>query len=138
MKLGKAHPYGSQGLGRQVDLLDGARAASRGSKAKAEGLPSTRAGLQTGLERSISVGKLKSKCIVKDCPNKRSQGVFVGDLCAPCHDFITTGKVDFGNCQAGRNAVSFAASGLSKLIETHARQVAVIFNQLHHQVTFRL
>jgi len=72
------------------------------------------------------VGKLKSKCIVKDCPNKRSQGEFIGDLCAPCHNFITTGKADFGNCQAARNAVSFAASGLNKLIETHARQVAVI------------
>jgi len=84
------------------------------------------------------VGKLKSKCIVKDCLNKRSQGVFVGGLCVPCHDFITTGKADFGNCQAARNAVSFAASGLNKLIETHARQVAVIFDQLQNQVTFRM
>jgi len=42
------------------------------------------------------------KCIVKDCKNHASQGVFVGDLCLPCHRFITTGEGVYS--QAYRNA----------------------------------
>lgn len=46
--------------------------------------------------------KEKQKCIVKGCTNLRSQGRFIGDLCYPCYEFITTGK---GTCsQAYRNA----------------------------------
>ena len=33
------------------------------------------------------------KCIVHGCPNRKSEGNFVGDLCAPCHQFITTGEI---------------------------------------------
>lgn len=33
------------------------------------------------------------KCIVKGCSNHRSEGVFVGNLCRPCHDMITTGEL---------------------------------------------
>ena len=32
------------------------------------------------------------KCIVKDCENHKHQGLFVSDLCYPCHQFITEGK----------------------------------------------
>jgi len=32
------------------------------------------------------------KCIVKDCENHTHQGKFVGELCSPCHEFITEGK----------------------------------------------
>ena len=28
------------------------------------------------------------KCLVKDCPNDSSQGVFKGELCSPCHNFL--------------------------------------------------
>jgi hypothetical protein len=42
------------------------------------------------------------KCIVKDCKNHANQGVFVGDLCLPCHRFITTGEGVYS--QAYRNA----------------------------------
>ena len=31
-----------------------------------------------------------SLCIVRDCVNHRHQGRFIGDLCAPCHAYITT------------------------------------------------
>jgi hypothetical protein len=34
-----------------------------------------------------------SRCIVHGCVNYRHQGRFVGNLCAPCHDYITTGRV---------------------------------------------
>jgi len=42
------------------------------------------------------------KCIVKGCENHANQGVFVGDLCLPCHTFITTGEGVYS--QAYRNA----------------------------------
>jgi hypothetical protein len=32
------------------------------------------------------------KCIVKDCENHTHQGKFVGELCAPCYEFITEGN----------------------------------------------
>ena len=31
-------------------------------------------------------------CVVKGCTNARHQGSFVGDLCSPCHNIITTGN----------------------------------------------
>jgi len=64
----------------------------------------------------------KSKrCIVKDCENfefnpkepvdeQDSHGEFVGDLCSPCHEFITTGRGSFS--QAYRNALTAAAGRL--------------------------
>jgi len=32
------------------------------------------------------------KCIVKDCQNQGNKGEFIGELCVPCHEFITQGK----------------------------------------------
>ena len=34
-----------------------------------------------------------SFCIVHGCVNRRHQGRFIGDLCAPCHAYITSGRV---------------------------------------------
>ena len=42
------------------------------------------------------------RCIVKDCQNHRHEGKFVGDLCSPCHTFITTGECTYS--QAYRNS----------------------------------
>lgn len=36
------------------------------------------------------------RCLVHGCPNDSDAGGFVGDLCAPCHDMITTGVVGHG------------------------------------------
>lgn len=36
---------------------------------------------------------LGDKCIVHGCSNHTSQGRFAGVLCAPCHHYITTGKI---------------------------------------------
>ena len=33
------------------------------------------------------------RCIVHGCVNHRHQGRFIGDLCAPCHAYITSGRV---------------------------------------------
>lgn len=42
------------------------------------------------------------KCIVKDCENHKHQGRFVGDLCSPCHAFIT--RNEGKHSQAYRNS----------------------------------
>ena len=36
------------------------------------------------------------KCLVHGCTNEDSHGGFVGELCAPCHDMLTTGQVGPG------------------------------------------
>jgi hypothetical protein len=41
-------------------------------------------------------------CIVKDCENHKHQGRFVGDICSPCHAFITRNEGKYS--QAYRNA----------------------------------
>jgi hypothetical protein len=33
------------------------------------------------------------KCIVKGCQNHKHQGLFVGDVCNPCHHMLNTGKL---------------------------------------------
>lgn len=34
------------------------------------------------------------KCLVKGCDNHSDQGTFIGDLCLPCHETITTGRIN--------------------------------------------
>ncbi len=31
------------------------------------------------------------KCLVNDCTNHAHEGVFIGELCSPCHQMMTTG-----------------------------------------------
>lgn len=71
--------------------------------------------------------KIKSvkECVVKDCANRSDQVTFVGDLCLPCHRFITTWSEDFS--QAYRNslrlgmvvAMRTATSAIRKVFEGH-------------------
>jgi hypothetical protein len=35
----------------------------------------------------------RARCLVYRCPNHKDEGVFVGDLCAPCHKMLTTGRI---------------------------------------------
>ena len=44
-------------------------------------------------ERTNCLEPSGSRCIVNGCINHRHQGRFIGDMCAPCHKYITTGKV---------------------------------------------
>jgi hypothetical protein len=44
------------------------------------------------------------KCIVKDCENHVHQGNFVGAICAPCNQFLTTGEGKYS--QLYRNTVA--------------------------------
>lgn len=59
----------------------------------------------------------KQKCIVLNCANHRHGGKFVGDLCAPCHTFISTGVGVYS--QAYRNTkrewVSLTARDLAEI-----------------------
>jgi hypothetical protein len=52
------------------------------------------------LEQAIAEAE-SVKCIVKDCENHKHEGGFVGNLCIPCHEFITTGEGVYS--QAYRN-----------------------------------
>ena len=44
----------------------------------------------------------RKKCIVMGCENHDDEGEFVGDLCSPCHKFVTSGRGV--HSQAYRNA----------------------------------
>ena len=46
--------------------------------------------------------KPEPKCTVKDCQNHVNEGKFIGELCAPCWDYLTNGKGI--HSQAYRNA----------------------------------
>ena len=35
----------------------------------------------------------KTKCLVHGCRNRKDQGGFVGNLCVPCYEMLTTGKL---------------------------------------------
>lgn len=37
------------------------------------------------------------KCIMKGCTNHQDQGEFRGDLCLPCYNNVTTGKIGKGS-----------------------------------------
>lgn len=40
---------------------------------------------------------MSEKCIVAGCNNHKDQGEFVGSLCRPCHQMLTTGIPGFGS-----------------------------------------
>ena len=35
---------------------------------------------------------VRKKCIVMNCANHTDEGKFVGDMCSPCHTFVTSGR----------------------------------------------
>lgn len=55
---------------------------------------------------------LRRKCIVKECQNHTDEGLFIGNLCMPCHEYITEGTGR--HSQAYRNATA-ARSSLTDL-----------------------
>ena len=42
------------------------------------------------------------RCIVKGCGNHKYQGRFIGDLCVPCYNYLTTGKIGITDSFLGR------------------------------------
>lgn len=55
-----------------------------------------------------------AQCIVLNCTNRKKEGQFFGDICGPCHRFITTGEGR--HSQAHRNAVAIAERLLKKAL----------------------
>jgi hypothetical protein len=55
------------------------------------------------------------KCIVKDCENHVHQGNFVGAICSPCNQFLTTGEGKYS--QLYRNTVAAEREACIKLLE---------------------
>lgn len=53
-------------------------------------------------ERLTQPEQKQVACIVKGCRNHRGEGLFIGELCSPCHTFITTGEGK--HSQAYRNS----------------------------------
>jgi hypothetical protein len=39
----------------------------------------------------------RAKCIVAGCVNHKHEGLFVGDLCGPCFQMLTSGDSNYGN-----------------------------------------
>ena len=39
----------------------------------------------------------ENMCIVKGCKNTKNQGEFIGDLCLPCYNMLTTGVIGRGD-----------------------------------------
>lgn len=60
------------------------------------------------------------KCITYRCPNNSKEGRFVGNLCGPCYDFITTGRGVYSTLfkNARRQFISVVADYLDRLLNT--------------------
>jgi len=63
------------------------------------------------------------ECIVAGCKNRKSQGKFVGDICSPCYEMITTGNVNI-------NSTNFISSLNSKFkeLKKQVREIVKIFD----------
>jgi len=63
-----------------------------------------------------NVGQLRGRrrCLVLYCSNYTDQGLFVGDLCAPCHTFVMKGEGR--HSQAFRNSLRTIATDLTNLL----------------------
>ncbi len=57
------------------------------------------------------------KCIVKDCENHVHQGNFVGAICSPCNQFLTTGEGIYS--QLYRNTVVAEREACAKRLEEY-------------------
>lgn len=55
------------------------------------------------------------RCKVKDCENYMHQGWFIDFLCAPCHNFLSTGEGT--NSQLYRNTVAAEREACAKVCE---------------------
>ena len=55
------------------------------------------------------------KCHVKDCENHNHQGLFIGFLCSPCYEFLSTGQGK--HSQLYRNTVAAEREACAKLCD---------------------
>lgn len=62
-------------------------------------------------DREVEKLRGRRRCVVKDCANHTDQGMFVGDLCFPCHRYVTSGAGH--HSQAFRNSLRTFVVGLA-------------------------
>ncbi len=83
------------------------------------------------------------KCVVHGCGNRKGEGGFVGDLCAPCHYMITTGIVGHGETFVHQNRDQLAAANKivaeqsAALGRAHAAKVYVVMGNDYPNAVFR-
>lgn len=68
------------------------------------------------------------KCIVKGCENHKEQGIFIGDVCAPCYDMLTTGKVKYGNTFIHQLQKNIEYSNILRNIDSIKTEYLVQYN----------
>lgn len=87
---------------------------------------------------------VRKKCIVMNCANHSDEGEFVGDLCSPCHEFVTSGRGV--HSQAYRNSRQIEPRRMTLDLEfmpeaeANLKELTCMFCQLHncdHAVTLR-
>jgi hypothetical protein len=86
---------------------------------------------------------VRKKCIVMNCTNHTDEGGFIGDLCSPCHKFVTSGRGK--HSQAYRNSKSMEPRRMILDLEFVAefdpdRQLTCLFCRLRncdHEITLR-
>jgi len=69
------------------------------------------------LKFALSEYRRQDKCIVKNCKNHTHQGQFVGDMCLPCYQFITTGQGRYS--QVYRNAAVLESEECAKIADRY-------------------
>jgi len=71
------------------------------------------------------------KCIVFGCVNHHGEGGFVGTMCTPCHEMITTGKIG--------PTTSFIGDMFDTIQQANRRMLAVssITASMNRQVELR-
>ena len=86
------------------------------------------------LERYRIKPKEIEECMVKGCTNKKNEGGFVGDLCSPCHEMITTGKIGSGatfihkmkkGFNRKTNSIRELADNLKRVADSHNDKMEV-------------
>jgi hypothetical protein len=68
---------------------------------------------------------MSDKCLVKDCPNHKGEGRFIGDLCGPCHRMLSTGSIGHGQTfiHQMRDSMARVATTVEREVQDLARSV---------------
>lgn len=77
------------------------------------------------------------KCIVKGCENHTHEGMFVGNLCKPCHTMLTTGQVNPSNAwfvRAIEGAKEEVLKDVTITSKTNGEVVAVTLTDEDHRI----
>jgi hypothetical protein len=97
------------------------------------------------ISKSPNFSESEEKCIVFGCSNRKGEGTFIGDLCAPCHKYITTGEIGHANSFLGK--LSRIKKSIEKYygwaIQTRSEREGLIgrywwFNKTHPEIPIHM